>query len=160
MAWPTPSAEYLEALNREILSIPLYVACDLALIEQDGGSARLTFVGKGLAATRMGTVHGGLLYGFLDVAGYFALAPLMGEDERAVTHDVHVSVMRPVPADVVVELRAAVKKRGRTTAFIDAEAFDPDGKLLASARVTKTITAAQGSIYEYDAREGKPHPGQ
>jgi len=85
-----------------------------------------------------GVVHGGVMYLLLDVTSYCAALTVMPAGFNATTHDIHVSVLRPTPPDVTLQLTATVRKRGRTLLFIDAEA-SVDGKLMASARVTKSL---------------------
>ena len=85
-----------------------------------------------------GVVHGGVMYLLLDVTAYCAAVTVLPEGMNATTHDIHVSVMRPTPPGVRLVMTGTVRKRGRTLYFIDAEAV-ADGKLVASARVTKSL---------------------
>jgi len=59
-------------------------------------------------------------------------------NEEAVTHDIHISVLRPGKLNDKVLYQSKLVKRGRTLCFIDVEA-SIDGKLIATARVTKSI---------------------
>lgn len=87
-----------------------------------------------------GVVHGGVMYLLLDVASYCAAMTVVPEGYNATTHDLHVSVMRATPGGVTLDLHGTVRKAGRTLFFIDSEAT-VDGKLMASARVTKSLVA-------------------
>lgn len=85
-----------------------------------------------------GVVHGGVMYLLLDVTAFCAAVTVMPEGYNATTHDIHISMMRPTPDGARLTLRAEVRKRGRSLYFIDCEA-SADGKLVASARVTKSL---------------------
>lgn len=91
-----------------------------------------------------GVVHGGVMYLLLDVAAYCAAVTLIPEGTNPVTHDLHVSVMRPTPRGARLELQAAVRKAGRSLYFIDVDARVGD-KPVASARVTKSVVSVTPS---------------
>jgi acyl-coenzyme A thioesterase PaaI-like protein len=65
--------------------------------------------------------HGGVVTTLLDTACYLALLPQLADDEHAVTHDLTVSLIRPVPADARVDVIGSVLRRGRAAAFLRAE---------------------------------------
>lgn len=85
-----------------------------------------------------GRLHGGALYALLDAMGLLALQPRLRPGQHAVTHDLHVSMLRAAPEGARVALRAELLKLGRTLAFIDARA-EAGGQVLATARITKSI---------------------
>jgi len=95
-------------------------------------------------ATFDGQLHGGALSVLFEVAAFLALVPLLQESQHAVTHDLHVSLMRPVPTGVRCDLEARVVRSGRTLAFIEVSAY-VDSKQVASARITKSIIAMANS---------------
>ena len=102
------------------------------------GKAHLSFIVRANMVTPGGSLHAGYLYTVCDLAAYVALMTLLAADEGAVTHDLHVSVMRPAQVDERVDIRAEVVRRGRTIAFVDVRAFAGE-RLLASARATKSL---------------------
>ena len=73
-----------------------------------------------------------------DVCAYSGLISALGDQEDAVTHDIHVSVLRPVKEGSEVIYKSSIVKRGRTLCFINVEARSND-KLIATARVTKSM---------------------
>lgn len=85
-----------------------------------------------------GVVHGGVMYLLLDVTAYCASVTILPEGMNATTHDIHVSMLRPTFGDTELVLEAEVRKAGRSLFFIDVQAT-VDGKLVASARVTKSL---------------------
>ena len=86
-------------------------------------------------------LHGGVVYTLLDVASFLALLPHLSDDEHAVTHDLTVSLLRPVVADERVDVTGTVLRRGRGVAFMRAEAA-VDEQVVAAAQVTKSIVRA------------------
>jgi acyl-coenzyme A thioesterase PaaI-like protein len=74
----------------------------------------------------------------LDTACYLALLPHLSDDEHAVTHDLTVSLLRPVAAGQRVDVVGTVLRRGRAVAFLRAEAI-VDDVVVAAAQVTKSV---------------------
>lgn len=131
-------AEELEQAVAKVLDVPLHRFVGLQLVDQQPGTAhaRLTAVPNTL--NNVGVVHGGIYYALLDAAAYLAVIPLLRSGENAVTHDIHVSVMRPVAAGETLDLHGTVTRRGRSLIFAESEARVA-GKLIATARVTKSV---------------------
>ena len=73
-----------------------------------------------------------------DVCAYAGLLSLLSDNEEAVTHDLHVSVLRPAMLGDEVVFRSEVVKRGRQLCFLNVTAT-VDDKIIATARVTKSI---------------------
>jgi uncharacterized protein (TIGR00369 family) len=92
--------------------------------------------------TRATTLHGSVVTTLLDVASYLALLPHLAAGEHAVTQDLSASLLRAAAADSRVEVRGTVLRRGRTLAFLRAEAT-VDGALVATGQVTKSIVLAR-----------------
>ena len=95
-------------------------------------------------ATFDGYLHGGVLSAVFEVAGFLALVPHLADTQHAVTHDLHVSFMRSIPTGARCELLASVSRLGRTLAFLEVTAY-VDSKLVASARITKSVTSIANS---------------
>ena len=102
--------------------------------------ARAHFV-VGAAHEAFGGTHGGALYALLDAVCMLALLPALPAGQHAVTHDLHVSMMRTVRPGARCDLEGQVVRIGRTLAFIEGVAR-VDGQVVASARVTKSLTNA------------------
>jgi uncharacterized protein (TIGR00369 family) len=113
----------------------------LRLLEAQDGRSALELPVSSAVANPMNVLHGGILYTVCDVAAYAALVTLLRDDQGAVTHDLHVSCMRPAPFGSLVRVEGQVVKLGRSLAFLDAKATLGD-TLIATARVTKSISAA------------------
>lgn len=147
---PTSTSGPVESLDltqserdEEMLAVPLNRQLGL-VFDGRGREGTVTHfpVTDDLAA--FGGLHGGALYSLLDATCLLALLPLLGKSEHAVTHDLHVSVMRAAPVGSTVTITGRVVRRGKQLAFLEARA-ECDGKLVAAARVTKSIVAARSA---------------
>ncbi|MER3410421.1 MAG: thioesterase [Thermoleophilia bacterium] len=83
-------------------------------------------------------VHGGMLATLLDTAMGSACAEHLGWGETFLTADLHVDFYRSaVPGTLRAE--AWVVHRGRRAVYCQAELYDTEGTLLASARCTQIV---------------------
>lgn len=118
--------------------IPLHDFLGLEIVRAEPGRGEARIVVSKATTNIAGVLHGGVLYALLDAVCYLGVVPLLAADENAVTHDLHVSVMRSVKVGAIVELTGLVRRRGRTVVFADGEA-SVNGRIVATARVTKSI---------------------
>lgn len=132
------TSDDLERARRELSSVPLhrFYGVDIDALSAGRGSARMTVSDS--TANVHGWLHGGVTYALLDIVAYLGVVPLLGVGQNAVTHDIHVSVLRPASRGQTLELGGRVRRRGKSLVFCDSEAWI-DGKLAASARITKSI---------------------
>jgi len=66
----------------------------------------------------------GATYYLIDAVSYAALAKILHEDETAITQDIHVSVLTPVPQGSEINLKAKVKHMKEPgLVYIDCEVF-------------------------------------
>jgi uncharacterized protein (TIGR00369 family) len=121
-----------------LAALPLHRFLGVEIVSCAQGEAVLRMPANPDAINAGGVVHGGILYALLDAACWTALAHDLGADGHAVTHDLHVSVLRPAKVDAGLDFRGRVRQLGRTLAFTDAEAWS-EGRLVATARVTKSL---------------------
>jgi uncharacterized protein (TIGR00369 family) len=87
-----------------------------------------------------GTVQGGFVAAMLDDTMGPALVTASGDREAPVTLDMNVTFLAPVYAGRVIG-KGRVVGRTRTTAFLEAELFDEEGRLLARSTSTARIVA-------------------
>ena len=121
-----------------VLEIPLNRFLGMELRDPADPSAGVWFPVGPSAQNQAGVLHGGVVTTLLDTACYLALLPQLSDDEHAVTHDLTVSLMRPVLADQRVDIVGTVLRRGRAVAFLRAEAT-VEGQVVAAAQVTKSV---------------------
>jgi uncharacterized protein (TIGR00369 family) len=136
-----PSDELLAARVQAVLDIPLHRFLDMQLRDPADPSAGIWIPVEGPAKNQAGVLHGGVIYTLMDVASFLALLPSLSDEEHAVTHDLSVSLIRPVAAGRRVDLTGSVLRRGRAVAFLRAEAT-VDGEVVAAAQVTKSVVRA------------------
>jgi uncharacterized protein (TIGR00369 family) len=121
-----------------LLALDIHRFMEVEAHEGAEGRSHISFPVTQKMLTPGNALHAGFVYTACDFASYLALLSLLPEDTRAVTHDLHVSVMRTAGPGERVDVRGHVVRLGRTLAFINAEASCGD-RLLATARVTKSI---------------------
>ena len=110
------------------------------ILSKDGSSELYAVVNEN-TVNPSGIYHGGVVYTLCDVCAYSALIEQLDSDQNAVTHDIHVSVLRPAFENEEVVYSSSVVKLGRSLSFIDVEA-KVNNKIIATARVTKSIIPA------------------
>jgi len=123
-----------------IQNLPLHISIGVQDITSDSGNGTLTAIVNQNALNPSGFYHGGLMYMLCDVCAYSGLLSALSQEEDAVTHDIHVSVLRPARLGDKVIYQSQIVKRGRTLCFIDVVAKCRD-KLIATARITKSIVS-------------------
>jgi len=128
--------------QRQVMSyatkLPFLVRCGYELSECLPGSAVGNVRVTEALAGGTGQLNGTELYGLLDCSAWFAVALMLNNEEAAVTHDAHFSIVATAPTGSDVTFRARVDKRGRTLAFVSVEAAAGD-RLIARATITKSI---------------------
>ncbi len=126
-----------------IETVPFHRWAGLQLLALAPGLCRLGFQAGGDLLVIGGYVHGGILNGLLEPAAYGALITALVPDEHAVTVDIHVQHLRPVPAGAEAVLSGRLVRRGRSLGFLEADCHVA-GQLCTQARITKAITATAG----------------
>jgi len=108
-------------------------------ISYEDGIATIEFIAPESFKSLRGVVQGGLIGGFMDeIMGNAVL----GESEGKLLPlnlDMNMSYIKPVPMGRLIG-KGKVVKIGRNVAFIEAELFDPEGKLLVRSSTTAMLT--------------------
>jgi uncharacterized protein (TIGR00369 family) len=133
-----PSETETAARVQGVLDIPLNRFLGMNLRDPADPAAGVWFPVGPSAQNQAAVLHGGVVTTLLDTACFLALLPQLSDDEHAVTHDLTVSLIRPVAAEARVDVIGSVLRRGRAVAFLRAEAL-VDGELVAAAQVTKSV---------------------
>ncbi|GAB2804024.1 hypothetical protein GCM10027040_35550 [Halomonas shantousis] len=123
---------------KAVFDLPLHQYLGVTSLESNDGQGRLTFEVTENAINPAGVLHGGVLYTLCDVCAYAGLLSALPTEQEAVTHDLHVSVMRAVKRGETVVVTSRIVRQGRSLCFIDVVAEVAD-RPVASARVTKSI---------------------
>ena len=133
----------LDPRVRGVLEVPIHRFLGVELTDPKRPAAGIVFSAREPALNNVGVLHGGVVTALLDVASYLAVLPSLGRDENAVTHSTSASLLRSVAAGSRVHVRGELVRRGRTTAFLRAEA-SVDGTTVAIGQVTKSVISAAG----------------
>jgi uncharacterized protein (TIGR00369 family) len=133
-----PSETETAARVQAVLDIPLNRFLGMELRDPADPAAGVWFPVGRSAQNQAAVLHGGVVTTLLDTACYLALLPQLSDDEHAVTHDLTVSLIRPVAAEARVDVVGGVVRRGRAVAFLRAEAT-VEGEVVAAAQVTKSV---------------------
>jgi acyl-CoA thioesterase len=132
---------------------PFHTLLGVEVEEQSPGYARLRLpMREELRGGVAGSLHGGVLSALADIA---CLAAMQGSfDERARpagTAELSISYLRPALGDHVIA-EGRVLKQGRTLAVVDVDLKNPDGRLVAKARVSYALRPAEMTDRPSDAR--------
>ncbi|MBV8032520.1 MAG: PaaI family thioesterase [Betaproteobacteria bacterium] len=118
--------------------IPFLAHLGIQTDELGQGSARLS-VGIGRELTNsMGTVHGGVIMSLLDVALCTAARTLHEHSVGAITIDMSTSFIGSGTGGRLIA-SARVLKDGRSMSFVEGEATNEDGSLVAKAIATVRV---------------------
>jgi uncharacterized protein (TIGR00369 family) len=108
----------------------------LTAVDQANMVCRFDFEARQDFANPTGAIQGGFLAAMLDEAMSTAAIIASNVTMNAPTLEMKVSFLRPLFVGKA-SAEARILKWGRSTCFIEAELFDPDGKLVAKASATQ-----------------------
>jgi acyl-CoA thioesterase len=90
-----------------------------------------------------GLVHGAVLYALADTGMGGALTSVLGEDQLCTTIEIKINYFRPWKSGLLV-CDTRVIHRGRSTAALQSDLYDGEGRHLAQASGTFAILLRQG----------------
>jgi len=126
-----------EALQRQLDEPPFhqFLQPELVSVDAEAGEVvmRLPFRREFQRSRQEPQIHGGVTAAFVDIAGDYALAALLGRGVP--TTGMHVDFLR-MASGTDLTARARVIRAGRTLGVVDIEVSDDDGKLIAVGRAT------------------------
>lgn len=112
------------------------VGMQLTHVDQANMTARYVFEAKPEFANPTGAIQGGFIAAMLDEAMSATAIIASNVTMNAPTLEMKISFLRPLFIGKATA-EARILKWGRSTCFIEAELFDPDGKLVAKASATQ-----------------------
>lgn len=139
------TAEQMQALIEEVLGLPLHQYLGLRLLEAESGTSRLAMFAGERTLNGRGGVNSGLLSTVADVAAAIASFSLLPSTEVVSTIDFHLQMMRTAAPGSEIEAVGRVVKPGRTLFFCESQIL-ADGKLCATARITKVVQETAGAV--------------
>jgi uncharacterized protein (TIGR00369 family) len=118
--------------------IPFVMHLGLTTESLGEGTARLSMLLPSHFTNSLGTAHGGVIMSLLDVALCTAARTLHPESTGVVTIDMSTSFIGGGSGDKLIA-EARVMKDARTMSFVEAEAKNQDGSLVAKAIATVRV---------------------
>ena len=112
------------------------VGMRLTHVDQARMKARYAFEARPEFANPTGAIQGGFLAAMLDEAMSTTAIIVSNVTMNAPTLEMKVSFLRPLFVGAATA-EARVLKWGKSTCFIEAELFDPEGELVAKASATQ-----------------------
>jgi uncharacterized protein (TIGR00369 family) len=124
-----------------LIDQPLHRLLGMAEVESREGAGHLAIAVSAMSSSPAGGLHGGVIYLLSDVCAMVGLLSRLPADQFAVTHDIHVSVMRSAALGDRVTFDSRITQLGRRLCFCEV-VVQSGGKTLATARVTKSLVPA------------------
>lgn len=137
--------DHLAARLQPLIDQPLHRLLGLHEVESREGAGHLAIVVTALCSSPAGGLHGGVVYLLSDVCAMVGLLSRLPADQHAVTHDIHVSVMRSAAMGDRVTFDSRITQLGRRLCFCEVVVQSGE-KTLATARVTKSLIPTPGSL--------------
>ena len=137
MSEPTVAPLDIQQVQASLDASPFIAWLGLKVIALDHGKSEITvrMPLRPELERRPGTrqFHGGPNASFIDVVGDFAIG--MHAGGGVPTMNLRIDYLRPAVGDALTGI-GRVRRAGRTTAVIDVDVLDPEGRLVAIGRVT------------------------
>ena len=137
----------LAARIQPLIDQPLHRLLGLHEVESRDGAGHLAIVVSALNSSPAGGLHGGVVYLLSDVCAMVGLLSRLPADQHAVTHDIHVSVMRSAAMGDRVTFDSRITQLGRRLCFCEVVVQSGE-KTLATARVTKSLIPSPNAIHQ------------
>lgn len=119
----TNISDHARLHSRALLMHDFQRYCGLELLEQEAGRCRCRLVVTPAIDNLSRCLHGGVTYAMLDVTSMLATLPLLAPDEYAVSTNMAVSILTPMPRNSIAEFQASVIRAGRRMIFTSVAAI-------------------------------------
>jgi uncharacterized protein (TIGR00369 family) len=144
-------ARFANARNRPPCSVAL--GLEVLALSQSPAWARLAFSAPADWCNPMGAIQGGFVTAMLDEAMAVAGIVAGGLGYVVPTLELKTSFLRPCPPGRL-EADGRVLRWGAAAAFLEAELFDPEGRLIAKASATAMPRRLEGKAHPRAAGPG------
>lgn len=131
-------APYQERIVQDVCHTGYGAWAGVSFLDIAESASRMTFRIREEMRTPWGTLNGGVVNSLVEIPSFVALLTALEEDESAVTNDIFLQHLRPLPGDAPYELVGTLVRRGRTMAWTDV-VVTAGGKTVSLARITKTV---------------------
>jgi uncharacterized protein (TIGR00369 family) len=136
--------DLLASRLQPIIDQPLHRLLGVHEVDSRGGEGHLAIEVSAISSSPAGGLHGGVVYLLSDVCAMLGLLSRLAADQHAVTHDIHVSIMRSAAMGDLVTFDSRITQLGRRLCFCEVVVQSGE-KTLATARVTKSLISAAGA---------------
>ena len=137
--------DHLAARLQPLIDQPLHRLLGLQEVESREGAGHLAIVVSPMNSSPAGGLHGGVVYLLSDVCAMVGLLSRLPADQHAVTHAIHVSIMRSAATGDRVTFDSRITRLGRHLCFCEVVVQSGE-KTLATARVTKSLISTPGAL--------------
>jgi uncharacterized protein (TIGR00369 family) len=132
----------IEGLRDRLQGSEFYRWAGVELVDASPGRVEIAFEAGPQHLNLQGLVHGGILATLADTAMGLAVRTVLQPGRRHVTVQLGVEFLSPGrPGTIVAQGRSV--KVGRQLGFAEADVTDPNGRLLAKAHSTLSVTAGK-----------------
>lgn len=135
--------EPVEDLREQLGETEFYRWAGIRLVDARPGEAEVAFDAGPEHVNLQGLVHGGMLATLADTAMGLAARTTLEPGRRHVTVQLGLEFLSPGRRGRIVA-RGRTVKVGRQLAFAEADVMDADGRLLARAHSTLSVTSGDG----------------
>ncbi len=112
---------------------------EIIAIDAERGAARIAYEAGENLANRFGALHGGMIAGIMDDVMSVAAGLSLAWGEISPTLEMKTSFLTMAkPGRLMAE--ASVLRRGKSVIFIEGRLEDADGRLIATASATASVT--------------------
>jgi uncharacterized protein (TIGR00369 family) len=133
----------LSELRERLRDSEFYRWADIELADAAPGRVEVAFEAGSQHVNLQGLVHGGMLATLADTAMGLAVRTVLEPGRRHVTVQLGIEFLAPGrPGRIVAEGRSL--KIGRQLGFAEADVKDAEGRLLAKAHATLSVTSPRG----------------
>lgn len=136
-----------ELIAQPALLPPAISEAGILVSSASSGTVTLFLTSAKRHANPHGTMHAGILATLLDTAMGYATETTLEPDQGFTTIEFKMNFIRPVPlGGVRLTATGLVRSRGKTLAVVEAMAFDPADRLMASALGTCMILQTDNRV--------------
>lgn len=136
-----PGLEYLQAIqNGTIPGPPIFDTVDFLLFSVEKGQVVFEFFPKEFHYNPVGSVHGGIITTILDSAIGCSLLSTLPAKFTFTTLELKINFLRKISEESpVLKTNTKIIHQGKTTALLESDLVDPEGKVYAHAVSTCMI---------------------
>lgn len=130
--------EYLRAIIPTVNECPYFQLISMSIVSLGEGTSHLEIAlsAKHLQPFKM--VHGGVFSSLVDAAAFWAVYPLLNDEQGLTTVEMKLNYLAPVVTGKMVA-RGTCIKLGKTLALGQTEVVDERGRLLAHGTATMMV---------------------